>query len=131
MGMFVAVLLQAAVALTTVARGTDSQITKPREVAVRSADEWRMLWSEHSGERAPAVDFSRVIVLSIFMGTQPSAGYAVEIVGVRNEGATTRVEYREMRPSPGTLSAQMLTSPFHLVSIPRTTNPIEFRKLAP
>jgi len=131
MGILVAVLLQAAVAVTTVARGTDSQITKPREAVVRSADEWQTLWSAHSSDRAPAVDFSRYIVLGVFMGTQPAAGYAVEIVLVRNEGTMTRVEYRETRPSPGTLSAQVLTSPFHMVRIPRTANQIEFRRLAP
>ena len=131
MGTLVAVLLQAAVAFTTVARGSDSQIAKPREVVVRSADEWRALWSDHSRERAPEVDLSRFIVVGVFMGTQPTAGYAVEIVRVRTAGTMTTVDYRETRPSPDALTAQVLTAPFHLVRIPRTTNQIEFRKLAP
>jgi hypothetical protein len=41
------------------------------------------------------------------------------------------VEYRERRPPPGTLVAQVLTSPFHLVRVPRQTGPVEFRRLGP
>jgi hypothetical protein len=131
METIVAVLLQVAVAFTTVARGADSQITQPREVVVRSADEWRALWSDHSAERAPVIEFSRFTVAGVFLGTRPTAGYGVEIVRVRNEGTLTTVEYRETRPSPDVLAAQALTTPFQLVRIPRATGTIEFRKLAP
>ena len=129
METIVAVFLQVAVAFTTVARGADSQITQPREVVVRSADEWRALWSDHSAERAPVVDLSRFTVAGVFLGTRSTAGYGVEIVRVRSGGTLTTVEYRETRPSPDALTGQVLTAPFHLVTIPRAPGTIEFRKL--
>lgn len=128
LGTIVAVLLQAAVAFTTVARGTDSQITETREAIVRSTDEWRALWSAHSSGRTPSVDFSRAMVVGVFLGTRPTSGYTVEIVRVRRQGSVTTVEYREQRPGPDGFNLQVLTVPFHLITIPRTET-IEFRKL--
>ncbi len=126
----VAMLLQAAVAFTTVARGSDSQISAPREVAVRSADEWRALWSAHATGQAPAVDFSRFMVVGVFLGTRNTAGYAAEVVRVQSQGAVVTVEYRERRPAADALTLQVLTAPFHLVSIPRADT-VEFWKLTP
>ena len=123
-------MLQATVAFTTVARGTDSQITEPREAIVRSADEWRALWSTHSAERAPTVDFSRFMVVGVFLGTRPTSGYAAEFVRVRSEGPVTTIEYREQRPAADSFNLQVLTSPFHVIRIPRVEQ-IEFRKLDP
>jgi hypothetical protein len=50
---------------------------------------------------------------------------------VQNQGTGAIVEYREVQPARGGLTAQVLTAPFHLVSIPRVVGTIEFRKLAP
>ena len=124
-------MLQATVAFTTVARGTDSRISEPREVVVRTADEWQTLWKAHGDARLPTVDFSKVTVIGVFLGTRMTAGYAVDIVSVRAQGATTVVEYRERRPDPDAFLLQALTAPFHLVSIPRRDGAIEFRKVGP
>ena len=129
-GTIIAVLLQATVALTTVASGTNSQISEPRETIVRSADEWRTLWTAHSTERIPTIDFSRFVVAGVFLGTRPTAGYTVEIVRVRQEGTVTTVEYREQRPASDAFTLQVLTQPFHLVRIPRAGT-IQFRKTGP
>jgi hypothetical protein len=124
-------MLQATVAFTTVARGPVSQITEPREVVVRTADEWRALWKSHGDARQPTVDFSRSIVIGVFLGTRMTAGFEVDIVSIRPQGATTVVEYRERRPDPDALLAQGLTAPFHLVSVPRLDGAVEFRKIGP
>lgn len=124
-------LLQAAVAFTTVARGTDSQVSESREAVARSADEWRSLWSAHSVERAPDLDVSRVTVVGVFLGTRPTGGYEVEITRVFQEGGATVIEYRERQPPPDAFLIQALTSPFHIVRIPRTDARIAFRKVEP
>ena len=124
----VLLMLQATVAFTTVARGAVSQITEPREVVVRTADEWRALWKAHGDARQPTLDFSKSTVIGVFLGTRMTAGFEVDIVSIRPQGATTVVEYRERRPDPDAFLAQGLTAPFHLVSIPRRDGAVEFRK---
>ncbi len=107
--------------LTTVARGEDSRITDPRRVVVRSAEEWTALWAAHAGpgNAAPPIDFSSSIVAAVFAGERLSAGYGVEVAGAVEEGAGVRVFVEERRPGSGMVAAQILTAPYHIVSMPR------------
>ena len=130
MGAILAVLLQATVAFTTVVRGTDSQITEPREAVARSADEWRALWNAHGTDRSPEIDFSRFMIVGVFLGTRPTSGHTVEIVRVQSRDGVTTVDYREQRPAADSFNLQVLTAPFHLVRIPRADR-VEFRKTGP
>ena len=125
----VALLAQAAATLTTVAQGGASGVMDRRELVIRSADAWQSLWKQHSSEPVPKIDFSRTMVVGVFLGTRPTAGYEVTIVTARAEGGVVVVEYRERRPAPGTLAAQVLTSPFHLVRLPQQSGRVEFRQL--
>lgn len=113
--------------MTTVARGSASGQQTARQVVVRTAAEWEALWKTHApGQRPPAVDFSGRMVLGVFLGSQPSAGIDVEIVEVRPEGEGVVVEYVRRAPSPGMMAAQILTEPFHLVSVPKLEGPVRF-----
>ena len=109
------------IALATVARGDGSRIVEPRRVVVRTADEWRALWAAHVGPggEAPAIDFASEMVAAVFAGERPTPGYAVEITGVMEERDGLRIFCRETRPPAGLLAAQILTSPFHIVRLPR------------
>ena len=122
--------LQAALPMVTISQGSSSQILRPREVVANNADEWREIWRAHSATNTPAetVDWSRFMVVGIFLGSRPSAGYSVAITAVTSRDGTTTVEYTERAPAPGAISAQVLTSPFHIVRIPRTTDKIVFRR---
>jgi hypothetical protein len=116
--------------LETVARGAMSNTEEPRQVVVRTAQEWQGLWNEHDARSAaPAVDFAQSTVVAVFLGTCPTAGFAVEIAAVKTEGSRTIVEYRERRPPGGALTAQVLTSPFHVVRLARTSGSIKFMRI--
>jgi len=118
--ILLAALLQATVPVRSLDKGTMSQIDGARQAVARSAAEWSTLWTQHAGDRArPAVDFDKDMAVAVFLGTRPTAGFAVEIVGAREEGATLIVSYREARPKPGDVAAQILTSPYHLVAVPK------------
>jgi len=130
--MFVAQVVASAVLLTTVAQGTMSNIDEPRQVVVRSAAEWQALWKEHDpGSAAPRVDFTQSIVVGVFVGSRPTAGFTVEITSVKTEGNRTIVEYLERQPPRDALVAQVLTSPFHAVRLARQAGTIEFKRLTP
>jgi len=119
-GVLLAAILQASVPIRSLDKGITSQIDVARQAAVRSDAEWNMLWSQHAGDRArPAVDFNREMVLAVFVGTRPTAGFSVEIVGAREESGALVVSYRESRPPAGIVTAQVLTSPYHLVAVPK------------
>lgn len=123
-------LMQTMLPFTTVARGEQSGIDAPREVVIRTAKEWEGLWKAHSpAAPAPRVDFSSALVVGVFLGTRPSAGFQIEITDVTTDGDAAVVEYVERRPGPGAIVAQILTAPFHLVSLARRDGEIRFRKV--
>src|SRR5690348_15168621 len=71
--------LQAALPMTTIAQGSSSQILQSREVVIQDAGAWAEVWRAHSAVAVPPpdVDWSRFMLVGIFVGTRPSAGYAV------------------------------------------------------
>jgi hypothetical protein len=125
----VATALAQGMAFTTVARGDISGQQIPRQVTIRTPAEWESLWKAHSpGEKLPAVDFASRMVVGVFLGSKPSTGYQAEIVDVRKDGDALVVSYVETEPPAGMLSAQILTEPFHLVSVPAHTGPVRFTR---
>ena len=130
--MLIAQVTPAMLLFVTLAQGTMSNIEEPRQVVVRTAAEWQALWKEHDPQGAvPAVDFAQSIVVGVFLGSRPTAGFAVEIAAVREEAGRTVVEYVERRPPRDELVAQILTSPFHVVRLGRTAGAVEFRRRTP
>lgn len=116
--------------VATVAQGAMSNVEEPRQVVVRTEAEWQALWKQHDARNpAPVVDFGQSMVVAVFLGTRPTAGFAVEITAVKAEGSRAVVEYRERRPPRDALVAQLLTAPFHAVRVARTASPIEFRRI--
>jgi hypothetical protein len=108
-----------------------SGISRAEHVVARDQKQWQALWQRHApGRPLPAVDFTRNLVVAVFLGSRPSGGYQVEISGVRQEGDTLIVQWREAVPGPGQVAAQVLTSPSHLVTVPRHAGDIRFEKVA-
>jgi len=116
--------------MTTIAKGGVSNIMEPRQVVVRSADDWTKLWRDHAGADAtpPAIDFDSSMVVGVFLGARNTGGYTVEITEVELEAADVLVKYTETRPGRGAMLAQVITSPFHLVSVTRNDAHVRFER---
>ena len=132
--LLLAALLQGAAAapvtMKSVDKGSMSAIDAQRQVIARAPDEFATLWKSHANDRKmPDVDFSSNMVVGIFLGTRPTGGYGAEIVSAQPEGGTLIVKYKETRPGRGSMTAQVLTSPFHLVAIPKFDGPVRFEKV--
>ena len=129
--LLLAAVLQASLPMRTIEKGVMSNMDDARQASARSVEEWSRLWTLHGGERTrPSVDFSREVVVAVFMGTRPTAGFSIEITRVREEGPALVVTYKETRPAPDALTAQVLTSPFHIVAVPRgSTTDVKFERI--
>lgn len=116
-------------AVQIVARDMMSQIDQPRQAVARTPAEWSALWKQHSGEAAAAkVDLGARTIVAVFLGTRLSAGFAVDITGTRETGGVLTVLWSERRPSRDEVTAQILTSPMAIASIPRFAGEIRFEK---
>jgi hypothetical protein len=114
----------------TIEKGDQSNVDDARQVLVRTDAEWAKLWQQHSFDRPrPAVDFSKEMVVAVFMGSRPNAGFSTTILSATAANGALIVRYRETMPGPGTVSAQILTFPYHLVAIPRAdVKDVKFEK---
>jgi hypothetical protein len=114
---------------TTIARGEHSQIEQPKQVVVRTAAEWSALWKEHAGEaKAPLVDFAHAMVVAVFAGSRPTAGYGVEVTRIERQGGAVVVIYHEQAPKRGDIVAQVLTAPFHVVQTSSDSHAVKFEE---
>jgi uncharacterized membrane protein len=114
--------------VTTIARGDASRIEEARRVIARTDDEWRALWATHAGPgtEAPSVDLSRVVVAAAFAGERPSAGHTIDITAVDQPGGGVRLAVEERAPDRHSVSALILTSPFHIVAVERVAGDVSW-----
>ncbi len=124
---------QASPAPHTLEKGDQSNVEDARQVLVRTEAELRRLWQQHAPDRpVPKVDFSREMVVGVFMGSRPNAGFSTAIVSATAANGALMVRYSESRPTAGTVSAQILTFPYHLVAIPKAdVKNVKFEKVIP
>jgi hypothetical protein len=128
--LIMAALQQAPPPVRTLVKGPMSGIDAPRQVAVRSAAEWAALWKDHGArEPLPVIDFSREMVVGVFLGTRSTGGYSVEIVRGVGNSSVRIVEYVETAPGRDVITAQVLTAPYHLAVMPKHDGEVSFRKI--
>jgi hypothetical protein len=102
----------------TIEKGDQSNVDDAKQVLVRTEAEWTRLWQQHNPDRPkPAVDFSKEMVVGVFMGSRPNAGFSTAITSAMAANGALIVHYNETMPGPGAVTAQILTFPYHLVAI--------------
>jgi uncharacterized membrane protein len=112
----------------TIAKGDGSGIVRPSRTVVRDAAEWQALWAAHAGPGStpPDVDFAHDMVAAAFAGERPTPGYAIEIVGTRDDGSALGIVVKETPAPRGLVAAQVIVSPFHIVRMARHGGEVRF-----
>jgi hypothetical protein len=113
-------------------QGIDTSVKHEGQIVVRSEEAWIHFWTEHHpDEAAPDVDFTRNMVVGIFVGSRPAEQFSVSIVDVKAQPSGTTVDYRERYPPTGTFAVGVSVFPYALKVVPRSPNPVKFTKLEP
>jgi hypothetical protein len=115
----------------TIAKGDQSNIESPAQVLARTEAEWAALWRRHAGDRErPPVDYTREMVIGVFMGSRPNGGFSTTIISSMEVKGVLVVRYTETIPASGAVTAQILTFPYHLVGIPKAAvTDVKFEKV--
>ena len=114
----------------TIEKGDQSNVDDAKRVLIRTEAEWATLWKQHAPDHPrPAVDFSKEMVVAVFMGSRPSAGFSTTITGATAAKGALIVRYTETKPGPSSVSAQILTFPYHIVAIAKAdVKDVKFQK---
>lgn len=82
---------------------------------------WQTLWNDHTGGApgtvAPTVDFTRQRVVAVFMGRQPTGGYAIAVERLDRVGDELHLTVARTTPAPGSINTQVITSPYQFVIV--------------
>src|SRR5215510_9631615 len=100
--------IAATVPFATLAKGLASGVDQPTQIVIRSQNDWAALWSRHIRTQIappppPSVDFSRDMVLALFMGQRPTGGYAIEVTRIERTDQVLSVHYRTSRLDPSAI----------------------------
>lgn len=91
---------------------------------INDSDSFESLWNDLHGNRnplpeLPKVDFSKFTVIVSMMGIQNSGGFSIEITKVAEVDNMIGIKIEEIEPGEGCFTTAALTSPFHIVKIPK------------
>ena len=87
---------------------------------------WKMISAGTIPEPvAPAVDFSKDMVIAVSPGVMNSGGYTVEITKVTSDGKKLTVTVVVTKPTG--IVTMALTQPYYIITLKRTNLPVEFK----
>lgn len=116
------------VSFATVDQGTRSGVTQARNVVIKDLAGWTSLWAEHAGADAPVpmVNFSKQMVIGVFLGTQANGCYSTNINAVGKLGNMLYVSHTDSVPGMGVMCTMQITTPAHLITVDRADVEVQF-----
>jgi hypothetical protein len=120
-----------AVPIRTLAKGAFSAHLSMTNAIFRDDTSWKKFWNQHTSkitpaEPAPAVDFSKEMVIAVTQGQQRTGGYSIEIKRAEIKEKNLQITVERKSPPKGAMTIQSLTAPFHYVAIPRSELKVTF-----
>jgi hypothetical protein len=105
--------------------------TQPKRIVVKDPKEWETVWSAMTGNRSPKpetpqIDFGIHMIIAVFMGERSTGGYSVAITDIADLNGKRVVTLKTQNPPPDAVLTQALTSPYHVVLVPKTSLPVGF-----
>ncbi len=110
-----------------------SGIQTAQNLVIKDNTAWTTLWAQHtnnSGVSAPVVDFSKRMVVGVFLGTKPNGCYAISDVSLWHSGAKLNVAHHDQVPGMGVMCTMVITTPSYLVELDRTDDAVEFTAIS-
>ena len=77
----------------------------------------------------PEIDFNQDMVIAVFAGKKPSTGFSISIKDIQEEDNKMHVYYTILTPPEGAMTAQVLTQPFHIEVVPRSSKKVFFSQV--
>jgi hypothetical protein len=102
--------------------GMESQVNTKQMMVIQSEGEYADLREKLGNSNAqtfPSVDFSKSTVIAVFAGQKPNGGYDARVTDVLKNENNITVYATFSEPGPSCVNAQVITSPYHIISIPK------------
>ena len=121
-------------------RGVQCGVTRPRFAVFHHMDKWKSFWEQGLAPYSPKlkgtpdIDFTREMVLGVFMGEMPYPYYETEIRSIKTENRPGQagvlvVRYREIHKMTGVFTPPFKVQPFHLKRAPVFPGQVVFQRV--
>jgi hypothetical protein len=121
-------------------RGVQCAVREPRHAVFQHADKWASFWTKALASysrrlaKVPPVDFTKDMVVGVFMGERTTPYYEIEIRSIRMEdqkdgSKALVVRYREISKMQGVFIPPFAIQPFHMKRILRFDGPVLFTQV--
>jgi hypothetical protein len=90
----------------------------PQMMLARDADSYRRIWGILIGSgEPPQVDFAHETAIFLLDRQRRTGGYSLEVTEVGVDGGTAVVKVVSRAPKSGSVTAQVLTTPFTVIAV--------------
>ena len=119
--------------LEELAKGIYSAHADRRVYVIRDGEAFSGLWAK-TFERhpipatQPPIDFQADMVLAAYLGEKFTSGHRIEITGAKDLPDAIHIYLAETHPSQGSIVAQVLTQPYHIVKTRRADKSVVFEE---
>lgn len=104
-----------------IAHGSQSQVKNRVNYLIQSEKELGDLWKLlNTDKKVPEVDFASKSVIAVFAGEKQTAGYDIIVQSVVDT-QVREVTISLIKPGPGCVTGQVITAPYQLVEVPKTS----------
>lgn len=115
----------------TIESGMNSGISNARNIVIRDQASWNQLWQEHqngnsSSNAAPAVDFSKKMLVAIFLGTQTSGCSGIQELHIWRDAGKLVATHYDVLAGPASICTANITKPFHIAEVDLSSEQVEF-----
>ena len=98
---------------------------------ITSEQTFELFWSELHGNiqpipTLPDVDFESEMVIGVILGLRSNGGYTVSVERIIQQTGTVGVEVKEEVPNAECSTAQVMSSPFHIIKLRRLSGDVVF-----
>ncbi|MDN5214823.1 protease complex subunit PrcB family protein [Fulvivirgaceae bacterium BMA12] len=121
--------LNKSVTFQTIEKNLYSGILDEQYVLVDDPNSWEDLWDKTAvwtPDELPEVDFTKSMVIAVYMGEKVSGGFEIEISELRESEDTIEVVSKITIPESGQGVTTALSQPFHIIKINKTSKKIIF-----
>ncbi|HET7308296.1 MAG TPA: protease complex subunit PrcB family protein [Gammaproteobacteria bacterium] len=113
--------------------GRHSGVYKQYFTVIRDSETFVAVWRRATARQypqpaPPEIDFSRSMVIAVFLGERRSGGYQIGVGALTPSPGGLRVTVRETRPGAGCNTTQALTEPFEIIKTATDAAPVHFQK---
>ena len=113
------------------ATGSHSNMKDQTYSDIHNQADFDALWTkafanQSSAPDKPVVDFSKDMVLAVFIGEQPTGGFRIRISKIDTSGADIEVTVVGVQPGQNCRHPQTSSEPFLIATFPASTKTVNF-----